>query len=267
VSPSLIACANAGELPAPMVDSVAQWQALADWLLRSGDRKFRASVDVRNGLPARGRPAALGHADRAARKYAMRSLLESLAAIDGLEPALDRVRTLPPPRYADESWSFVGGLLDILPRCVARLAIVFSRTGKIDFAEATLIALRALGAEDAPTDLMLSLDMRIEHLLVDEFQDTSHAQFELTESLTAGWTGDDGRTLFVVGDPMQSIYRFGEAEGSLFLSSQEERRIGSVHIEPLTLSRNFRSQRNLVDWINRVFPAVLPAQDDAARGA
>src|SRR5439155_16266759 len=67
VSPSLIACANVGKLPAPTVDSVAHWQALADWLLRSGDRKFRASVDVRNGFPARGRPAALGYAHRAAR--------------------------------------------------------------------------------------------------------------------------------------------------------------------------------------------------------
>ena len=267
VSAAFAACANAGKLPAPTVDSMAQWQALADWLLRSGDPKFRGSVDIRNGFPARGRPAALGYADRAARKDAMHDLLESLAAVHGLGSALGRVRTLPPPRYADESWSFIGALLDILPRCVARLAIVFSSTGTIDFAEATLIALRALGDADAPTDLMLSLDMRIEHLLVDEFQDTSHAHFELIESLTAGWTGDDGRTLFVVGDPMQSIYRFREAEVSLFLSACEEGRIGSMRVEPLTLSRNFRSQRNLVEWVNRVFPHVLPAQDDAARGA
>ncbi|NJR71997.1 MAG: UvrD-helicase domain-containing protein [Gammaproteobacteria bacterium] len=65
-------------------------------------------------------------------------------------------------------------------------------------------------------DLALSLDYRIRHLLIDEFQDTSHAQFSLIEKLTRGWLPDDGRTLFVVGDPMQSIYRFREAEVGLF---------------------------------------------------
>ncbi len=267
VSAVFVACARGGKLPAPTIDAVPHWEALADWLLVNGGRRFRRSVDVRGGFPPRGKAGEQGREDRAARKDEMQNLLESLTAVDGLQHALGRVRTLPPPRYADESWSFIGALLDILPRCVARLAIVFSDAGKIDFAEAMLTALRALGEADAPSDLLLSLDMRIEHLLVDEFQDTSHAQFGLIEGLTAGWTGDDGRTLFVVGDPMQSIYRFREADVSLFLSAREQRRIGGVHVEPLTLSRNFRSQGSLVDWVNRVFPDVLPAIDDSARGA
>ena len=54
-------------------------------------------------------------------------------------------------------------------------------------AEATLVALEALGRADAPSDLLLSLDLRVEHLLVDEFQDTSFAQCELIERVTAGW--------------------------------------------------------------------------------
>ena len=76
-----------------------------------------------------------------------------------------------------------------------------------------LAAHEALGDPDAPSDLLLALDLRIQHLLVDEFQDTSYAQFALLASLTLGWEPDDGRTLFVVGDPMQSIYLFPPGRG------------------------------------------------------
>ena len=58
-------------------------------------------------------------------------------------------------------------------------------------------------------------------MLVDEFQDTSEAQVKLLESLTAGWQPGDGRTLFLVGDPMQSIYRFRNAEVGLFLDIRD----------------------------------------------
>src|SRR5207247_10302308 len=133
----------------------------------------------------------------------------------------------------------------------ARLELVFAEAGAIDFNEATLIALRALASVDAPSELLLALDLRIEHLLVDEFQDTSLAQRDLIERLTAGWTPGDGRTLFVVGDPMQSIYRFRDADAGLFLDAQRGRRIGDVHLEPLTLARNFPPQPALTGRVNR----------------
>jgi len=85
----------------------------------------------------------------------------------------------------------------------------------------TIRADRALGDEQAPTDLSLRLDYQIKHLLVDEFQDTSQNQYTLFSKLTAGWTPGDQRTLFLVGDPMQSIYRFREAEVGLFLQAWE----------------------------------------------
>jgi len=52
----------------------------------------------------------------------------------------------------------------------------------------------------------------------------------LIEMLTAGWEEGDGRTLFVVGDPMQSIYQFREAEVGLFLRARDSG-IGSVRLE------------------------------------
>src|SRR5205807_2056831 len=88
----------------------------------------------------------------------------------------------------------------------------------------------------------------------------------LLERLTAGWEEGDGRTLFVVGDPMQSIYRFREAEVALFLHARREG-LGEVKLEPLTLTTNFRSQGKLVDFFNSAFPRILPREPDESLGA
>jgi len=190
-------------------------------------------------------------------KQAMGQLLARLEQVPGLAAALHSVRKLPPPRYDEASWSFIAALLDVLRHAVARLQLVFAQENAIDYPESTLIALRALSSEEGPSELLLALDMQIEHLLLDEFQDTSLAQHQLVERLTEGWTPGDGRTLFVVGDPMQSIYRFREADVGLFLAAQRNRRIGNVALEPLTLTRNFRSQQGLVDWVNATFSNVF----------
>jgi len=106
----------------------------------------------------------------------------------------------------------------------------------------------------------------LRHILVDEFQDTSEAQVRLLESLTAGWQPDDGRTLFLVGDPMQSIYRFRNAEVGLFLDIRDHG-LGDVKLEPLVLAVNFRSTEPVVQWVNETFGQVLPPADDVVRGA
>jgi ATP-dependent exoDNAse (exonuclease V) beta subunit len=108
----------------------------------------------------------------------------------------------------------------LLPRAAGQLKLVFQARGQVDFTEVAQGALLALGGTEAPSDLALALDYRIRHLLVDEFQDTSITQYELIAKLTAGWEPGDGRTVFAVGDPMQSIYRFREAEVGLFLRAR-----------------------------------------------
>src|SRR3989304_4336019 len=113
---------------------------------------------------------------------------------------------------------------------------------------------------------MLSLDLKVQHILVDEYQDTSGTQLSLLEALTRGWTDGDGRTLFVVGDPMQSIYLFREAEVGLFLEARQGR-IGTVSMEPLTLSRNFRSHEGVVSWVNGTMEEAFPSREDTFTGS
>src|SRR3954463_5783350 len=200
----------------------------------------------------------------------------------------------PAERYTDEQWQTLGAILELLPRAAAHLKLVFAERGETDFTEVAQGAVRALGTPEHPTDLLLALDNQIRHLLVDEFQDTSYSQWQLLECLTSGWTMDgelrnSGRTLFLVGDPMQSIYRFREANVALFLRAWESAlapftpappvvpaasvvpaKAGTpfgVQLERLLLTTNFRSQPGLVDWYNAAFPHILAPEADPASGA
>jgi ATP-dependent exoDNAse (exonuclease V) beta subunit len=149
---------------------------------------------------------------------------------------------------------------------VSHLKILFGETGKADFTEFAHGALQALGSVDDPSDLLLSLDQKISHILVDEFQDTSESQFSLLRTLISGWEAGDGRTLFLVGDPMQSIYRFREAEVALFLKARNSG-LASIKLEPLTLATNFRSQEGIIDWVNAAFSRILPGAEEETSGA
>ncbi|MEX2241364.1 MAG: UvrD-helicase domain-containing protein [Burkholderiales bacterium] len=191
---------------------------------------------------------------------------EALRAVEGLEEMLGMLLLMPPEEFSPTQWEALEAILALLNPAVAQLRVLFAERGEVDFTEVAHGALAALGTPDEPTDLLLSLDVRVKHLLVDEFQDTSNSQWELIERLTAGWQEGDGRTVFVVGDPMQSIYRFRDAQVGLFLRARRHG-LPSVKLEPLTLSTNFRSQGAIVSWVNRVFPRVLPASEDEASGA
>lgn len=251
---AICVCANLAEFPVADVDQLPIWRGLAELLL-TANGSWRKSVDAR-----------IGFAPGSDEKTRFTEVLSVLREDAELAFRLARVRRLPEPCFPDEQWRVLDALLTLLPRAAAELGVLFAERGETDYAEVALRALRALGTPGAPTDLALTLDYRIRHLLVDEFQDTSFNQFALLECLTAGWQAGDGRTLFLVGDPMQSIYRFREAEVSLFLRARELG-IGGVPLTPLTLSRNFRSQPGLVTWFNAAFSEIFPPHADVLSGA
>jgi ATP-dependent helicase/nuclease subunit A len=246
------------QLPGATPDDLPYWQGLADLLLTSGG-DLRRRLDKNCGFPAgKSGPAA-------AMKEEMQVLLAdpSLAA---LAPLLAESRRLPLPTYPDDQWRILQDLVELLLLAAKELWLVFREEAEVDFPEVAGRALRALREDEAPSELLLRLDTRLQHILLDEFQDTSWLQFELLERLTEGWQPGDGRTLFVVGDPMQSIYRFREAEVGLFLRAQRHG-IGTVPLEPLQLSANFRSGTGIVEWVNDSFSRVFPSTEDMACGA
>ena len=158
---------------------------------------------------------------------------------------------------ATEHEAQIADFCRLLTRARESLSDTFREQGKVDFTEITRAAIRALGTSERPSDLLYWLDYRIEHLLVDEFQDTSVAQYDLIKALTAQWSDGDGHTLFVVGDPMQSIYRFRGAEVSLFLRCWREQRLGSVRLFPLSLTTNFRCTPEIAQWVEEKFSPIM----------
>lgn len=266
-SHSLRGWAEGDDWPAPSRENLSLWLALSDLLLTT-QGTWRRQFNKNQGVPAK---SSTKDKALAARYVELKRNLENASSSLGeqnesIRTQLESLRSLPAPAYSDAQWSVLQALFDVLFVAVGYLQLEFAARSEVDFSEVSQRAVLALGNDDAPTDLALALDYRIQHILVDEFQDTSFSQFLLLERLTAGWSVDDGRTLFLVGDPMQSIYRFREADVGLFLWARQHG-IGSVALESLTLTANFRSTNAVVDWINTAFDTILPAQDDVTKGA
>ena len=247
----------------PLVGDLSEldtWRGLVGLLL-TNTGTLRKRFDKNMGLPA----------EKEAKPFkdTLAACIEILAQIPGATEALARIQLLPEPRLDAEEARIVGIFARLLKLAAAQLWTVFQQQREVDFIEIAQRALAALGDEGddgEPSNLQLKLDYRISHLLLDEFQDTSPAQITLLERLTAGWQQGDGRTLFVVGDPMQSIYRFRKADVGLFLQARQSG-IGGIGLESLRLNRNNRSRPEVVDWINATFPDVFPPADNPQSGA
>ena len=257
----LCACQHMESFPHTQFESVAQWLGIASLIL-TGKGELRKQVNKRLGFPP----------ESPNEKRRIEALLQQIGDIDKdrrpdsrIVNQLVEARQLPVSGITDRRWRILGSLLRILPVAAGQLRLLFKDRNQADFIEIAHRAKSALGQEDDPTDLALVMDYQLSHLLMDEVQDTSRTQIELIRKLTAGWQNGDGRTLFFVGDPMQSIYRFREADVENFTRIQEDG-IGDAHLDFLKLETNFRSCQQLVDWFNKTFPQVFPEEPDNLGG-
>jgi ATP-dependent exoDNAse (exonuclease V) beta subunit len=225
-------------------------------LLLTGAGTFRKAIDKRLGFPADCKP----------QKARLLALIQSLQSIANIEPTLAAVRGLPPIRYAEDDWQIVRACFTLLRHASAELQVVFAEVGAVDFIEVAQIASRVLKGEDGyPSDAAQAVADGIRHLLVDEFQDTSRRQHQLISGIVAAWPERTGRTCFVVGDPMQSIYFFRDSDTELF---QRVKEIGlevfdqePLSLEPVSLSANFRTAPPLVEQLNDAFQQIFAADD------
>lgn len=238
--------------------SLRHWQGLARLAL-TAEGTWRRSLTKREGF-------ATGGEELKALKARALDWIADLSRIEGARELLVELSSLPEPMLSADDAAALGSLARLLQLAAGELAIVFAESRRVDFAHVAAAARQVLTDEGAPSDLALKLGADIRHILVDEFQDTSIEQLRLLEALTAGWEEGDGRTLFVVGDPMQSIYQFREAEVGLFLRAGTHG-LGRVRLQPLALTRNFRARPALVEWLNETFPRCFPAVDDPRASA
>jgi ATP-dependent helicase/nuclease subunit A len=225
-------------------------------LVLTNTSTLRKSIDKRLGFPS----------DRKPEKARILNLIADLAAVPGLESSLAAVRNLPPARYAEDDWRIIRACFTLLRHAAAQLQVVFAEAAAVDFIQVAQIALGVLKGEDGfPSDAALAVAEGIRHLLVDEFQDTSRRQHQLLAGLIAAWPDRTDRTCFAVGDPMQSIYFFREADAELFARVKkiglEVSNAEPLALEFVPLSANFRTTPALVGRLNEVFEKVFAASD------
>lgn len=170
---------------------------------------------------------------------------------------------------ASEASALISRVVDAAVRPVARWIAAWVHesaearisAGELEFHD-LLVAARELLRRDRAVRKELSEQYR--HLLVDEFQDTDPIQLELAVRIAGGEDAEtaDWRdiavppgSLFLVGDPKQSIYRFRRASIETYLEARDT--FGTT----VSLSRNFRTTPPLLEWVNALFAGIIVEQE------
>jgi ATP-dependent helicase/nuclease subunit A len=162
----------------------------------------------------------------------------------------------------------VDAALTVLARWLAHRVVDAARAraaeGRLEFHDLLVLSRELLRTR---ADVRESLQQRYRHLLLDEFQDTDPIQIELAVRIAGGRAAEQERwedvvvppgSLFVVGDPKQSIYRFRRADIAMYLRAQQV--FGGAG-EPVSLTANFRTVEPIVDWVNDVFGRLIQFEE------
>ena len=244
--PSTIAvCKGRRNAPGSALEDTEHWRALVHLLL-TGSKDWRKGV-ARNHV---GFEIAKHHAAQ------LKALIERISHRDDLKKVFSRITGLPPAEYPAAQWAVAKSLFRVLRRALIELQFVFAEHGQCDFTELSLLARAALRSGSGPHDLTSARGARLQHLLVDEMQDTSSGQYELIQLLTESWDGHT-QTVFLVGDPRQSIYLFRQARVERFLATLRTCRLGDLPLTALRLTANFRSQGDLIGQFNETFRPIF----------
>ena len=244
------------QLPGLLMKDIPNWRRVIDLLLteKGAWRKGR-------GITTR-----IGFKPGDKQKKDLEKLIGEMESNKELNRLLNYVRILPSSLLDSYQWNFVRSLTRLLIRLSSELIISFRNHGIVDYTQISAAAQQAIGSDVLPTDLTLALDHRIKHILVDEFQDTSQLQLEILKALIGGWERKDQRSLFLVGDPMQSCYGFRNADVGIYLSVQQKG-LQNLGITSLQLKTNFRSDSRIINWVNSHFKTAFPLKADSSRGA
>ncbi len=164
--------------------------------------------------------------------------------------------------HAGRTAALLQTLLGLEQRYETMLAAAKRERAAYEFGDVLRLALRLLGTPRdegtlAPTVIARELRQRYEHVLVDEYQDTSPVQVELLRLVTRTKRGAANR--FMVGDVKQSIYGFRHADPRLFAAQAAAFENGTEDGRVIYLSDNFRSHPDLLGGLNRIFAAVFDA--------
>jgi len=241
-----IAATMPTSVPEPLWTELSSWQKIGEILL------------TKSGTPRR----SLGPKKGFYSNFTKTEWGKSIAEMDeNVAKKLYETMTYPSLQDTESDVETLSDFIIVAADVIERYESLCRKRHLLDFVGLEQSALRVLD-ENNPSDLHLFLDHRIHHILIDEFQDTSRIQWTLTQRLCDGWLPGDGRTVFIVGDPKQSIYAFRKAEVALFQEAKSGIPLsghGALPLSSHTLKTNFRSSGNLIEWTNELFGKTVMA--------
>ena len=148
--------------------------------------------------------------------------------------------------------NFFYGLSELVEIYVKSKKALYMEDSELSFSDVTSLVYQILHRLNDSEFLYFRLDAQIEHMLLDEFQDTSILQYEilrpLINEITSGNGIFDNGSFFFVGDVKQSIYRFRGGVSALFGEVVEQ---NATEVEKLVT--NYRSQKEVIEFVNRTF--------------
>lgn len=213
--------------------------------------------------------------DRVTRALTGLSKIKLTLSSDAMKiPTCDEYFILQPNKrdYVIDPTAIIAKLSDLRFSCImtfldkfaVAIAPALREDGKLGFFD-YLLYFRDMLKTDALNGgrLIGHIQKKHRHYLIDEFQDTNPLQYEIMFYLTAKEPVSEWKkcvplkgSLFIVGDPKQSIYRFRNADIAAY---QEVKALFKGEVgETLTFYLNFRSTKLLRDWLNSVFPDIMP---------
>jgi ATP-dependent helicase/nuclease subunit A len=158
-------------------------------------------------------------------------------------------------------------ILELYSRCLNRYTDKKLERHLIDFDDIELLSCDALIKNPEWQNILHSFDEHTDHILVDEFQDTSSLQWKIIDKLTEEWRSgfgakrDSGKipTIFLVGDEKQSIYLFRGANVSVFQEAKERfsEWLGKEYYFE-EIKENYRSLPEIVNFTNSIFKRLMP---------
>ncbi len=155
-------------------------------------------------------------------KGTARKFGEKIIGIETIREAQELALRLAAARHQHEAWDYQQRMARLSRVLLAEFRALKREHGWVDMNDVERAALTMLGDPVLSGWVQERLDARIRHLMIDEFQDTNPLQWQALYAWLSGYGGaGNAPSVFIVGDPKQSIYRFRRAEPQVFIAAQE----------------------------------------------
>jgi len=184
---------------------------------------------------------------------------EKIAGIATIRQVQELVLKVVEARHQCDAWAYQHRMARLTRVLIADFAEVKREQGWVDMNDVERAALVLLGDPVLSGWVQQRLDARIRHLLIDEFQDTNPLQWQALLSWLGSYAGSGGGSapsVFIVGDPKQSIYRFRRAEPQVFKAA-----LAFVHDElggdVLSCDHTRRNANRIIATVNTAMQAAV----------